>query len=163
MLQKEILVELQEYIALHLNRGETDYCLEAPHPIYEEEIFSSELEDFIKMNRKPTLQQVLFHYIDQKGVTDSAIYKKAGLDRRHFSKIRSNPDYHPKKHTAIALAFALELDIDDTEDLLSAGGYSLSDSDTSDLIVRFFLNNEIFDLQVLNETLDHFQLKTLNV
>lgn len=163
MLQKEILVELQEYIDFHLNGGEIYYCLEAPHPIYEEEMLSSELEDFIKMNRKPTLQQVIFNYIDEKGVSDSAIYKRAGIDRRHFSKIRSNPDYHPKKHTAIALAFALELNIDDTEDLLSAGGYSLSDSETFDLIVRFFLNNEIYDLQVLNEALDYFQLKPLNV
>jgi hypothetical protein len=161
LLQKNLLVEIEEYISLHLNSS-IDFCLESPKHIYEEDIFSNELEDFINVNRKPTLNQVLFQFIDEKGVSDSAIYKKAGLDRRHFSKIRSNPDYHPKKSTLISLAFALELDRDDTEDLLSAAGYSLSESDTFDLVIRFFLNKKIYDLQSVNEALDHFQLKPLN-
>jgi hypothetical protein len=162
LLHKKILEELQEYIDFHLTRDELDFCLEAPHPIYKEEMLSSELEDFIVKNQKPTLNQILFSYIDEKGVSDSVIYKKAGLDRRHFSKIRSNPDYRPKKQTAIALALALELGMDDTEELLSAAGYSLSDSDKYDLVIRFCLERKIYDLHTVNEALDHVQLKPLN-
>jgi hypothetical protein len=162
LLHKKILVELKEYIDFHLTRDEFALCLEAQHPIYKEGMLTGELEDFIKENRKPTLNQILFRYIDEKGVHDSVIYKKAGLDRRHFSKIRSNPEYHPKKQTAIALALALELGVEDAEDLLNAAGYSLSDSDKSDLVIRFCLEKEIYDLQMVNEALDHVQLKPLN-
>ncbi|OIU68668.1 hypothetical protein [Rossellomorea aquimaris] len=162
MLQKEWLIELEEYLDLHL-RDSTLYCLEAPLDICREDIAASELDDFIETNRKPPFNQVLFQYIDEKGVGDSVIYKKAGLDRRHFSKIRSNPAYQPKKATLISLALALELDSDNTEDLLSAAGYSLSYSDKFDLIIQFCLEKEIYDLQSVNEILNHYGMKPLNV
>ena len=109
-----------------------------------------ELEDFIKNKRKPTFNQILFSFIDQKGATDSDIYKRAGIDRRHFSKIRSNPDYRPGKNTAIALAIALELNKKETDRLLSAAGFSLSESDTFDLVIRFCLEKKIYDLHTIN-------------
>ena len=83
-----------------------------------QEYRNNELEDFIKNKRKPTFNQVLFSFIDKKGVSDSDIYKRAGIDRRHFSKIRSNPDYRPGKNTAIALALALELNKKETDQIL---------------------------------------------
>ncbi|WP_175987640.1 hypothetical protein [Bacillus sp. Marseille-Q1617] len=162
MLPKDLLDEIEEYISFHFTNSTKDFCLEAPRNIYEEELLPNELDDFINLNRKPTLNQVLFQFIEEKGVSDSAIYKKAGLDRRHFSKIRSNPDYHPKKSTLISLAFALELDTDDAEDLLSTAGYSLSESETFDLIIQFCLNKQIYDFQTVNEILDHYKLKPLN-
>ncbi|KSU64437.1 hypothetical protein AS034_00935 [[Bacillus] enclensis] len=163
MLKEEWLIELEEYLSLHLQDSIDYYCLEAPMDICKEEIVTSELDDFIEINRKPPFNQVLFQYIDEKGVGDSVIYKKAGLDRRHFSKIRSNPAYQPKKATLISLALALELNSDDTEDLLSAAGYSLSDSDKFDLIIQFCLEKEIYDLQSVNEILHHYGIKPLNV
>ncbi|MBH9968921.1 hypothetical protein [[Bacillus] enclensis] len=163
MLKEEWLIELEEYLSLHLQDSIDYYCLEAPMDICKEEIVTSELDDFIEINRKPPFNQVLFQYIDEKGVGDSVIYKKAGLDRRHFSKIRSNPAYQPKKTTLISLALALELNSDDTEDLLSAAGYSLSDSDKFDLIIQFCLEKEIYDLQSVNEILHHYGMKPLNV
>jgi hypothetical protein len=162
LLKEEWLIEIEKYLDLHLQDC-IDYCLEAPLDICKEDIVSSELDDFIESNRKPPLNQVLFQYIDEKGVGDSVIYKKAGLDRRHFSKIRSNPAYQPKKATLVSLALALELDSDDTEDLLSAAGYSLSHSDKFDLIIHFCLEKEIYDLQTVNEILNHYDLKPLNV
>ncbi|MCG1023192.1 hypothetical protein [Sutcliffiella horikoshii] len=164
MLDKKIWLELQEYIWTHQNEDilevrESTLYKEAP--ILQEDSEVLELEEFIKNNRKPTLQQVLFEYIDRKGVKDSIIYKKAGMDRKHFSKIRSNADYRPKKTTVISLAFALELDEVETEDLLGVAGYSLSGSDTYDLVIRFFLEKRIHDLDRVNGALDEMELKTL--
>src|SRR5690625_7052926 len=70
---------------------------------------SRELIDYVSNHQKPTFHELLFHFIDQKETSDAAIYKKAGIDRRHFSKIRSNPKYQIGKKTAIALCMALEL------------------------------------------------------
>ncbi|XXM72997.1 hypothetical protein ACQ0QQ_03615 [Lysinibacillus sphaericus] len=162
MLKEEWLIELEEYLDLHL-QDRIDYCLEAPLDICKDDIVTNELDDFLDTNQKPPFNQVLFQFIDEKGVGDSVIYKKAGLDRRHFSKIRSNPAYHPKKATLISLALALELDSGDAENLLSAAGYSLSYSDKFDLIIQFCLEKEIYDLQSVNEILHHYDLKPLCV
>jgi hypothetical protein len=121
-----------------------------------------ELEDFIKNNRKPTFHQILFSFFDKKGVSDASLYKKAGIDRRHFSKIRSNPDYQPKKNTAVALALTLELNKKETDKLLSSAGFSLSDSNTFDLIILFCLEKKIYEIQNVNQALDYFSLKPLS-
>jgi hypothetical protein len=165
MLGKEMLMDLESYVQNHLDRAEV-VCKSA-EPFIEsekyivEEIQQGELEDFIETHRKPTLNQVLFRFIDQVGARDSEVYNKAGIDRKHFSKIRTNPTYRPRKNTVIALAFALELDFEDTDELLSAAGYSLSDSETYDLVIRFCLEKNIYDLDSVNQALDYFSLKPL--
>ncbi|MDQ0253500.1 hypothetical protein J2S74_000872 [Evansella vedderi] len=159
MLDKKLLEELEEYIRFHTDVivlesvKSSEYILADMSPI--------ELEDFIEKNRQPTLKAVLFNYIDTKGASDSEIYKKAGIDRKHFSKIRSNPNYRLGKNTVIALAFALELNDDEMDKLLSSAGYSLSNSETADLIIQFHLEKKIYDLQLVNEALDYFSLKPL--
>jgi hypothetical protein len=120
-----------------------------------------DLEDYIKNHRKPTLNEVLFRLIDTAGASDVDIYKKAGIDRKLFSKIRSNADYRPGKNTTIALALALELNTQDTDALLSSAGYSLSESNIFDLVIQFCLENNIHDLYLVNEALDHFKQKLL--
>lgn len=165
MLDKKFLKELQEFIDLHVNRVMNADILEAPKYIdynLSESIQQSEIENFIKVNRKPTLQKVLFDYIDKKSISDPEVYKKAGIDRKLFSKIRSNPNYRPGKNTIIALALALELNKKETDKLLSAAGYSLSDSDTADLIILYCLEKKIYDLDYVNQTLDYFSLKPLS-
>jgi hypothetical protein len=165
MLDKRMLEELQEFLDSHLYQSMKSDILEASHSIYyslSESLKQSEIEDFIKVNRKPTLQKVLFDFIDKKATTDADVYKKAGIDRKHFSKIRSNPNYHPGKNTIIALALALELTKKETNKLLSSGGYSLSESDTSDLIIQFCLEKKIYDIDYVNKTLDYFSLKPLS-
>jgi hypothetical protein len=164
MLDKKLLEEMQEYVHLHLSLTLdsvklSNDCIE--YNIHED-IQPNELEDFIKNKRKPTLNQVLFNFIDKKGASDSEIYKKAGIDRRHFSKIRSNPNYRPGKNTTIALALALELNNKDAEKLLSAAGYSLSDSDTFDLVIQFCLEKKIYNIHLVNQALDNFSMKPLN-
>jgi hypothetical protein len=165
MFDKRMLEELQEFLDIHLNRRMKSDIKEAPDFIeytLSESIQQNEIEDFIKINRKPTLQKVLFDFIDKKAGSDAAIYKKAGIDRKHFSKIRSNPNYRPSKNTIIALALALELSKNETNKLLGSAGYSLSDSDTSDLIVQFCLEKKIYDIDYVNQTLDYFSLKPLS-
>lgn len=155
MLDKQLLIELKEYVENH-----------RVFVMYSRVCFdfqADEIEDFVNNNRKLTFNQVLFNFIDKKGVSDTAIYKKAGIDRRHFSKIRSKPDYRIGKNTVIALALALELNKNEVEKLLSAAGYSLSDNDTFDLVIQFFLEKRIYDIHVLNQALDYFSLKPFSV
>lgn len=164
MLTKKILKELQEYIDSHLHPFSSHVLEDYQYSLQEERIdlHSMELEDFIKNKRKPSLSELLFQFIDQKNTSDPVIYKKAGIDRKHFSKIRSNPNYLPKKNTIIALALALELNELEFEELLSTAGYSLSDSDTSDLVIQFCLERKIYDIDLVNQALEYFSLKPLN-
>ena len=107
------------------------------------------LEDVVR-NISDTWQESLFRMIDEKGLADTDVYKKAGIDRKLFSKIRSNKDYKPKKDTAVVLALALELNLDETRDILGRAGYALSPSSISDLIIEYFITNEIYDLYTIN-------------
>ena len=100
-----------------------------------------------------SFQTRLFRLIDRKDLTDAEVYRKANIDRKLFSKIRCNPDYLPKKKTAVALAMALELNMDDTVDLLGRAGIALSDSSRFDLIIMYCIENRIYDLFTVNALL----------
>ncbi|NLO10656.1 MAG: hypothetical protein GX129_12440 [Clostridiales bacterium] len=122
------------------------------------------LEDYInKEKSNETFTTKLLLYIDKSKLSDAEIYKKAGIDRRHFSKIRCDKYYQPKKATAIALCMALKLNIVETLEILGTAGYSLSSSDTGDLVVKFCIERGIYDLIEVNEALDYFGQKLLGV
>lgn len=100
--------------------------------------------------------ETLLRLIDRTGKKDSEIYKKANVDRKLFSKIRNNMDYKPSKTTALAFAFALELDVDETKDFIGRAGYALSHSNKFDVIVEYFLINRNYNVFELNEVLFAF-------
>ncbi|ASN06979.1 hypothetical protein [Virgibacillus necropolis] len=161
MLNNDFFMKLQQYVERHLNQFIT-----YSKPIFTEseilkEVSENELGNFIKKNRKPSFQQVLFSFIDKTGASDPEIYNKAGIDRKHFSKIRSNPDYRPGKNAIIALALALKLSKKETDKLLSSAGFSFSDSNTSDLVVQFCLEKKVYNIHDVNQALDYFSLKPL--
>ena len=110
------------------------------------------LEDIIAENNK-TFQERLLELIDESGMTDPEVYKKANIDRKLFSKIRCTPDYKPKKKTAVALALALELDYDVMVDLLQRAGIAFSPSSNFDKIIEYYVIHGVYDVQTINLSL----------
>ena len=96
---------------------------------------------------------VLFKMIDARGLSDPECYRRANIDRKLFSKIRNNPDYHPRKDTVLAFCLALRLTPEESSTLLASAGYTLSNSIRRDVIVKYFLEKGIFDILRLNEVL----------
>ncbi|MBR2828836.1 MAG: hypothetical protein IKE70_06365 [Bacilli bacterium] len=123
---------------------------------------SSSISNYIKENKEEDcFQTKLFSMIDEKNLKDSDVYKKANIDRRLFSKIRSNKDYHPSKETILLLGFALELTEEEMEKLLELASYSLPKNNTYDLIIRFCFKERIYDINQVNEFLFDHHCKTL--
>lgn len=110
--------------------------------------------DFLLKSLELTFSEKLMELIAEKGRTASEIYTKAGITKTHFSKIKSDKEYHPTKETALAFAIALHLDLDETTDLLRRAGYSISHSSESDMIVEFYIKKGIYNIDRINNQLD---------
>lgn len=108
-----------------------------------------------------TFQQRLLRLIDERGLTDAEVYKRAHIDRRLFSKIRCSENYTPRKKNVIALVLALGLSYDEAVDLLRRAGMALSPGSKSDLIVEYCIRNQIYDLNMVNALLDAFEQRLL--
>ncbi|MCL2153046.1 MAG: macro domain-containing protein, partial [Oscillospiraceae bacterium] len=110
------------------------------------------LDDLVGNLDEP-FSTTLLRLIDSTGRTDAEVYRRANIDRRLFSKIRSNENYAPSKSTVLAFAIALELTLDQTDDLLERAGFALSNSRKFDVIVEFFIQSRNFDIFEINQVL----------
>lgn len=113
------------------------------------ETLKAHLDDTLNL----TFVDMLIRYINMRGWRDSKVYKAAQIDRRLFSKIMSDRRYKPSKDTALALAIALKLTLEQTDDLLDRAGYTLSHSDKRDVIIEYFIHERIYNLADINEVL----------
>lgn len=105
-----------------------------------------------------TFSEYLIYLIDSKGMTYPEVYKRAIVDKKAFSKIKNNPDAHPKKSTAMCLCVGAKLNMDQTKDLLARAGYALSPCDKTDIIFSYFIENKIYDMIELDIVLEEYGL-----
>ena len=126
-------------------------------------IYETGLEGKLEFPKEKTFSESLLYLIDAKGMTDAETYKRSNIDRRLFSKIRTNATYAPSKSTVLAFTIGLRLSVQDAQDLLARAGFAFSPCDTRDLIVRYFLEKGDHDIARVNAALYDFDQSLLGV
>jgi len=148
----------EEKSSLHFIKGILSFALPPATEIFQSHKARPSPDDvnfrqLYSEKMQETFSTMLLRLIDETKKKPSEIYSRALVDRRLFSKIANNINYKPSKQTALAFAFALNLNYADTQKLLAAAGFTLSNSSLFDVIISFFLEYEIFDIDSVNQTL----------
>ena len=133
-----------------------DECQEDSYFDFEEQ-HESKLEERMK-HTSDTFSQYLMYLIQDKKMENAEVYKRAIVDKKIFSKIKNNIDYHPQKLTALCLCVGAKLNLDEAKDLLARAGYALSPCDKTDIIFSYFIENEIYDMIELDIQLEEHGL-----
>ncbi|MDY0063875.1 MAG: hypothetical protein RBS25_02190 [Bacilli bacterium] len=137
-------------------------CLNYPNILQSNQVDYKKIEALLG-KKEETFPEMLFRLIDQKERSDVEVYRQANIDRRLFSKIKSNQKYHPSKQTAIAFAIALQLNWEETVDFLKVAGYSLVGNNRFDIIICYLIQNKIYQIDEINTVLVEFNEKTLGL
>ena len=115
----------------------------------EDSLDMPDLDERVK-HTKDTFSEYLMYLIDKNELKNAEVYKNALIDKKIFSKIKNDKDYHPKKITAMCLCVGARLNLDETKDLLGRAGYALSPGSRFDLIIQYFIENEVYDTYTIN-------------
>jgi len=140
--------------------AKAESCAKA-ESICDEASFETEHESKLDERMKhlsDTFSQYLLFLIQDKGMENAEVYKRAIVDKKIFSKIKNNPDYHPQKLTALCLCVGAKLNLDESKDLLARAGYALSPCDKTDIIFSYFIENKIYDMIELDIQLEEHGL-----
>lgn len=136
----------------------SEECNEEVEEVFDfEEKHADKLEERMK-HMTDTYSEYLLYLIQDKGMENAEVWKRAIIDKKIFSKIKNNPDYHPQKMTALCLCIGAKLNLDETRDLLARAGYALSPCDKTDIIFSYFIENEIYDMIELDIQLEEHGL-----